>query len=36
MSLKEEDNPERSGVNLARVASKRYMNGKEIFFKQPQ
>ena len=36
MSLKEEDDPERSSVNLARVASKRYAMGKEIFFKQPQ
>ena len=36
MSLKQEDNPERSGVNLARVASKRYAMGKEIVFKQPQ
>ena len=32
MSLKEEDTID-SGVNLARVASKRYENGKEIFFK---
>ena len=35
MSLRDEDNPERSGTNLARVASRRYESGKEIFFKQP-